>query len=169
MAKRLLTTTVFALLLVAAPAFATGPLRTLRAPAQHVLGYEPATGWERAAAPPSSRLLASWTHHDGGKLTFVAERSSGKQTSQQIYEANKALLEKQGWTIGKSETKGTRTLVEATLDKGKRFARQLYIVEEGFAYVITLVAPIEQRDERTREFDDAVTAMKLGSGEGDQK
>ena len=58
-----------------------------------------------------------------------------------------------------------RVLVEATLDKGRRIARQLYLVEEGFAYVITLVAPLEQKDQRSRDFDEAIGSLKLGTGE----
>ncbi len=153
-----------AALLAAVPALATGPLRTLRAPAQRSVAFEPPAGWERAASPPSSRLLATWSHHDGGRLTLVAERVSGR-SAQQLFDESRPSLEKQGWTLGKVERKPERVVVEATLERGKRIARQLYLVEEGFAYVVTLVAPAAQLADRAHDFDEAIASLRLGEGE----
>jgi hypothetical protein len=159
-----------AALLVAATgsARATGSLRALRAPAQRIVSFEPPAGWERAASPPSSRLLATWSHHAGGRLTLVAERIAGK-TAQQVFDESRPSLEKQGWTLGRVDRKPDRVVVEATLDKGRRMARQLYLVEEGFAYVITLVGPVEQQSERAHDFDEAAASLKLGAGEDERK
>jgi hypothetical protein len=156
------------LVAVAVPASAIGPLRALHAPAQRVVSFEPPAGWERSASPPSSRLLGTWSHHDGGRLTLAAERTTVK-SAQQVFEQSRPSLEKQGWTLGRVDHKPERVVVEATLDKGRRMARQLYLVEEGFAYVVTLVGPVEQQAERSHDFDEAVASLKLGAGEDERK
>jgi hypothetical protein len=168
-ARLLLALRVAALLVAAAaPARASGPARALRAPAQRIVSFEPPTGWERAASPPSARLLGTWSHHDGGRLTLVADRVSGK-SAQQVFEQSRPSLEKQGWSLGHVDRKPDRVVVEATLDKGRRIAKQLYLVEEGFAYVVTLVGPVEQQSERGHDFDEAVASLKLGAGEEERK
>jgi hypothetical protein len=151
-----------ALLAVAGQAHAGG-VRGLRAPAQRIAGFDPPSGWERAATPPSTRLLGTWAHRDGGRLTLAAERVPAGVTAQRLFDDSKAALGKQGWVLGKVEAQPMRVVAEATLDGGKRLARQLYLVEEGFAYVVTLVAPVEQRVERARDFDEAIGSLKLGT------
>ena len=151
-----------------AAAGTTAGLRTLRSPTQHVVAFEPPAGWERAATPPSSRLLATWAHHDGGRLTLVAELAAGK-TALQIFEQSRPALEKQGWSLGKTERKPERVILEATLDKGRRHARQLYLVEDGWAYVVTMAAPAEQDAARAHDFDEAIGSLKLGTGEDGRK
>jgi hypothetical protein len=139
--------------------------RGLRAPAQRIVAFDPPPGWERAATPPSSRLLGTWSHRDGGRLTLAAERVAAGVTAQRLFDDSKPALAKQGWTLGKVEAQPMRVVADATLDGGKRVARQLYLVEEGFAYVITLVAPVEQRADHARDFDEAVGSLKLGAAD----
>lgn len=146
-------------------AFAAGSARQLKAPAQRIAAFEPPVGWERAATPPSTRLLGTWAHHLGGRITLGAERVPSTATAQKLFDDSRAALEKQGWKLGKIDRQPTRTTVEATLDQGKRIARQLYLVEDGFAYVITLVAPADQLADRAHDFDESVASLKLGAAD----
>jgi hypothetical protein len=141
----------------------------LRAPAQHIVAFDPPGTWERAPTPPSSRLLATWAHRDSGRLTIAAQEVGAKVDAATLFDESRTSLERQGWTLGHVDrgktTPAMRVLVDATLDKGKRVARQLYLVEAGFAYVVTLVAPAEHAADRLRDFDDAVATLKLGDGD----
>ena len=139
--------------------------RQLRAAPQHVISFEPPAGWERAATPPSSRLLATWSHHDGARLSFAAQTVAADVGADKLYAESMRSLEKQGWAITKADRQTGKVTVDASLDKGKRVARQIYLVESGFAYVITLVAPAEQVTERTHDLDDAMTGLKLGTSD----
>jgi hypothetical protein len=147
---------------VPAIALAIGPSRVLRAPEKHVLSFEPPAGWDRAASPPSARLLGTWAHRDGGRLTLAADHAAAGASAMQLFDASKKSLEKEGWSITHVDTQPTRVTVDAKIDKGRRAARQLYLVEDGFAYVVTLVAPAEQQADRAHDFDDAVASLKLG-------
>jgi hypothetical protein len=136
--------------------------RAFRSPAHRVTSVEPPTGWERAAAPPSSRLLASWAHRDGARLTLAADRVPASADAKKLFEQSRSSLEKQGWAVGRVDAQPGRVLVEATIDKGKRVARQLYLVEGGLAYVLTLVSDAAEAPARAREFDETVASLKLG-------
>lgn len=144
-------------LAVAAPS-----AKLFRSPDYRVVAVDPPTGWELSASPPSSRLLASWSHRDGAKLTLAAERSAVTDP-EKLFLQSRSVLQAQGWTVGSVEKQAGRVSVEATLDHGRRIARQLYAVEQGFAYVLTMVAPADQADLRARDFDDTLATMRLGA------
>jgi hypothetical protein len=162
-AKRTLALTLALGAFLPLAASALGPARVLRAPEHHVLAFEPPMGWERAASPPSARLLGTWAHRDGGRLTLAADHAAAGATAMQLFDASKKSLEREGWSITHVDTQPTRVTVDAKIEKGRRAARQLYLVEAGFAYVVTLVAPAEQQAERARDFDEAVGSLKLGT------
>ena len=49
--------------------------------------------------------------------------------------------------------------LDGKLPDGKRFIRQLYLVEKGFGFVITLVAPESQFPMMSRDFDETVRSL----------
>ena len=132
---------------------------------QRIVLFDPPTGWERGASPPSSRLLGTWSHQDGGRLTLAAERAAAGVLATRIFDDGRPTLVRQGWSLTHVDRQPTRVVVEATLAAGKRMARQLYLVEEGFVYVITLVAPAAQTTDRARDFEAACASLKLGKAE----
>ncbi|MEO6954259.1 MAG: hypothetical protein ABI321_20825 [Polyangia bacterium] len=150
------------MLSLASAAVAAPSAKLFRSPDYRVVAVDPPTGWELAASPPSSRLLASWAHRDGAKLTLAAQRSA-LTDADKLFEQSKDALKTQGWSIGAVDKQSGRIAVQATLDHGRRIARQLYCVEEGFAYVLTMVAPAGQGALRARDFDDTVATMRLGA------
>ena len=144
--------------------------RLVKSPAHRLQSIEPPPGWELSPSPPSSRLLATWTHREGARLTLAAEQTAGLDANQ-LFARSRSSLERQGWTIVKAtpsvgKTAGSqRVAVEATLDKGKRSARQLYLIEEGFAYVLTMVNASEQTAARQRDLDETIASMRVGTDE----
>jgi hypothetical protein len=146
---------------------AGGSVRTLRAPDQRIQSFEPPSAWERAADPPSSLVLGVWSHRDGGRITLAADRVASGTVAGRVFDDSRKSLVSQGWSLGKVDRapNGARVLVEATLEHGRRIARQAYIVDGGFVYVVTMVAPAEQTADRARDFEDTVATLKLGAVE----
>ena len=151
-----------------APSEAAPSQRLVRSFPHKLQSVEPPLGWELGTSPPSSRLVATWSHRDGGRLTLASEAAAAGVDATQLFAASRSSLERQGWTLGQT-TRGaghtpgsSRIVVEASLDKGKRFARQLYLIEGGFAYVLTMVGPAEQSAPRQREFDETLASLRLG-------
>ena len=139
---------------------------------QRIVAFEPPQGWDRAATPPSARLLATWAHREGGRLTLAADRIATGVDAAHLFDESRAALENQGWTLDRvdrnparpSGDSGSRVLVEASLARGRRHARQLYVVDSGFAYVVTMVASTGQEKNSARDFDAAVSSLRLGEG-----
>ena len=59
---------------------------------------------------------------------------------------------------GSDGTAASATTYVATLDKGKRLARQVYLVEAGWAYVLTLVSETAQAASRGKDFDEVLSS-----------
>ena len=127
---------------------------------------------DHASCPAGALRTASSLargHAANGAVVVAAEKVAPGTMAQGLFDGSRKALEKQGWTIGRVDRQPNKVLVEAQLDHGKRLARQLYLVEEGFAYVVTLVAPAAQQAERTRDFDETVASLRLDAGEDDRK
>ncbi len=156
---------------IGSTAAASPSQRLIKSPPHRLQSIEPPPGWELSPSPPSSRLLATWTHREGSRLTLAAEQAPAGVDANQLFARSRPSLERQGWTIVKAtpsigKTAGSqRVVIEATLDKGKRSARQLYLVEEGFAYVLTMVNASEQSSARQRELDETIASMRVGTDE----
>ena len=146
------------------PSSANPSARLFHSAAYRIAAVDPPTGWELSPSPPSSRLLATWTHKEGARLTLAAE-SSAETDAGKLLDQAKAALSAQGWTVKHEDRQPARATIEATLDGGKRVGRQLYAVEKGFAYVLTLVAPASQAADRARDFDDTVSTMRIGAND----
>jgi len=155
----LLRLVVLSSTLTAAVATAAPSPRLFRSTAHQIASIEPPVGWDLSASPPSTRLVASWTHRDGAKLTLVAERAPSGVDASKLFDQSRPSLERQGWVIGRTERQPARVSVEASLERGKRGARQLYLVLDGFVYVLTMVAPTEQTSARSKDLDETVASL----------
>lgn len=147
----------FALLLGASSA------RTYRNPAMKVRAFEPPAGWELAPQASYPRLLASYAHPGGGRLTLSAQKVPPETTAQALVQQARTSLAKQGFSAITVRADATRQRLDADLDGGKRFVRQLYVVEQGLGYVVTLVAPAASNAPMTADFEAAVASLKLGA------
>jgi len=142
---------------------AGGQARSYRNDALRVRNFEPPPGWELSPQPSYPRLLASYSHRDGGKLTLSAQKIGARISAQKLADQSKPLLEKQGFTAVKiSADEDAHVRLEANLDGGRRYAKQLYVVESGIGYVITLIAPSEA-GRLANDFTEAVRSLQLGA------
>jgi|GEM_PF-5803660 len=142
------------------PATAQSQLRSYRNEAMRVLAFRPPGGWEMAPQSSYPRILASYSWKDG-KLTLSGERVQKELTATALVEQSRSALMKQGFTHLSVQPDGDRVALDADLDSGKRFVRQLYIVENGVAYVLTLVAPVVDRGRSLADFQEAVRSLQL--------
>jgi hypothetical protein len=63
-----------------------------------------------------------------------------------------------------SEDSG-RVRLDALLDGGRRFVRQLYMVDGGIGYVVSMTGPMSKVLPMRRDFDEAVQSLSLGPPE----
>jgi hypothetical protein len=148
---------------------AGGPSRLYRNEAMHVRAFEPPSGWEQAPQTSYPRLLTSYAHPDGGRLTLTAQKVAAGTTAEALVRQSRPALERQGFAdiqVSK-EGDGNRVRVSARLDGGKRVVRQVYIVDGGIGYVVTLVAPEPRATAMTRDFELALRSLVLGNGDSD--
>jgi hypothetical protein len=143
-------------------AAAGNPPRVYRNDIMKVRAFEAPADWELAPQSSYPRLLASYSHRDGGKLTLSAQRVSAATTAMELAEQSRVPLEKQGFTQLHIKPEGSRARLEADLDVSRRFARQVYLVEGGIGYVVTLIAPLAVLPKMTADFDEAVKSLQVG-------
>src|SRR4051812_42580764 len=112
--------------LVAAFAFAllggAGSGRVYRNDAMRVRAFAPPQGWELAPQSSYPRLLASYSHGEGARLTLSAQRVPATATAESLAEQSKGPLEKQGFAGIRITRDGDRARLDADLDGGRRFA-----------------------------------------------
>jgi hypothetical protein len=153
-----------------APRAARADGRSYRNEAMKVRAFEPPLGWEAQATSSYARLLALWTDKDGGKLTLVAARvPPAIASARQLADESRPALARQGFksiieTIDKAVgSELARVRVDAQLDDGRRLVRQLYLVNEGIGYVVTMIGPMVRAPQLRRDFDEAAQTLELGS------
>lgn len=158
--------------LLFAPSFAVaaGP-RSYHNDAFKVRAFEPPVGWEAQTASSYPRLLAAYEDKSGARLTLVAQRVAPGTTARALSDESRPALERQGFqsivvTLERApdgpEDAPPRVRLEASLDGGRRFVRQLYLVDEGIGYVMTLVGPATRSYSLRRDFDEAAQSLQLG-------
>jgi len=130
-------------------------------------GFEPPVSWQPAPQANYPRIVCSYTHPDGGRLTLAAQKVAPGTAAESLAESARAGLEKQGFSdvrisVDKSEG-APRARLDAHLEGGRRFLRQLYLVDGGLGYVVTLVAGSVIEPEMSRDFDWAVRTLSIGS------
>jgi hypothetical protein len=161
MRARRLTLAALGLFLVAA-----GPGRVYRNDAVRVRAFAPPQGWELAPQSSYPRLLASYSHREGARITLSAQRIAASATAWDLAAQSKVPLEKQGFSNIRITRDGDRTHLDADLDGGRRVAKQVYVATAGFGYVITLVSPQTAAAQAAADFDEAVRSLQLGAPEG---
>lgn len=153
-----------ALALALAPSLAAGAgVRTYRNEAMGVRAFEPPAGWELAPQASYPRLLASYSHREGGRLTLSAQRLPAGVTAAKLAQQARGPMEKQGYRSIKVQADGERVRLEAELDGGRRVVRQLYVVAGEIGYVVTLVAPKSALAHLGGDFEEAVKSLEVGA------
>src|SRR5437868_5768225 len=71
--------------------------RSYRNEAMHVRQFEPPSGWVLAPQGSYPRLLASYSHREGGRITLSAQRVPAGTTAVQLAEMSRGPLERQGF------------------------------------------------------------------------
>jgi hypothetical protein len=141
---------------------AGGSPRIYKNDAMRVRSFEPPPGWELAPQASYPRLLASYAHKEGGRITLTAQHVDKSATAASLAELSRGALERQGFTSIRIRAEADRVSLEAQLDGGRRFSRQVYVIEAGIGYVLTLIAPSAKRVGMQRDFDEAARSLALG-------
>src|SRR4051812_44701345 len=97
---------------------AGNPPRVYRNEAMRVRAFEAPAGWELAPQSSYPRLLASYSHHEGGKLTLSAQKVPATTTSMDLAEQSRMPLEKQGFTALRVHADGPRSAVNPCFSSG---------------------------------------------------
>jgi hypothetical protein len=154
-------------LFVTVAAAAPFSARSYRNEAARISVIVPPSGWELAPQSTYPRILATWSQRDA-RLTLSADRAPhpdlGAFDAQALLERSRPALQRQGFYGLESSVDpvdGARRRLHARLEGGRRFLLQLYVVEEGWSYVLTLVAPTADEKRLTTEFDDTVRSLVL--------
>jgi hypothetical protein len=153
--------------LLPSPARADG--RSYRNEAMKVRAFEPPLGWEPQSTGSYTRLLAQWADKDGDRLTLVAARVPPATTARQLADESRPALVRQGFkSIVETSEKAPgsdqmRLSLEARLDDGRKLARQLYVINGGIGYVITMIGSAMRAPQLRRDFDEAALSLELGS------
>lgn len=151
------------------PLLAAAGGRPFRQDALRVRGFEAPVGWEPQTVGSYARLLAAWETKDGGRLTLVAQKLKlSSMSARALADESRPALERQGFRELKLTTPppptddSDRVLLDAVVDDGHRFVRQLYAVWGDIGYVVTMVGPIARAPQMRRDFDEAATSLSVG-------
>jgi hypothetical protein len=142
--------------------------RGFRNDALKVRGFEPPVGWEAQPVGSYARLLGAWESRDGGRLTLVAQKVKDGANARSLVDESRPALERQRLReIKLSPTppagdESDRLVLDAVVDDGHRFVRQLYAVAGDLGYVVTMVGPISRAPQMRRDFDEAATSLSVG-------
>lgn len=156
---RLAACGVFALISVAAAApFAA---RAYRNEAARVQTIVPPSGWEMAPQSTYPHILATWSQRDA-RITLSAEHAGKTPDAKALVDRSLPALQRQGFYGIELTPDGARQRLHARLDGGRRFLIQLYLVEEGWCYVLTLVGATADEKRLGAELDETVRSLVLG-------
>jgi hypothetical protein len=138
--------------------------RTYKNAELRVRAFTPPAAWELAPQAAYPRVLATWTRNDGSgaRLTLSAQRVPASTTPSALVDEARAGLTRQGFQQIRITPDGARVRLEATLDGGRRIARQAYLVEAQIAYVVTVVGPGGLAERLATELDDSLRSLQLG-------
>jgi hypothetical protein len=155
-----------ALLFAVAVAAAAGPNggRAYRNEAARVRSFEPPSGWQAAPQASYPRLLCAYTHGDGGRLTLVQQKVLPGTTAEALAGAAVPALTQQGYREIRKSGDAERARLDANLDGGRRFLKQLYVVDGGSAWVLSLVAFTVNQPLMARDFEAASRSLVIVPG-----
>ncbi len=136
--------------------------------AMKVRGFEAPLGWEAQPVGSYARLLAAWETKDGGRMTLVAQKVKEGATARSLVEESRPALARQKFRDVKlspapaAGDESDRVVLDATVDDGHQFMRQLYAVAGGIGYVVTMVGPVGRAPQMRRDFDEAAASLTVG-------
>ena len=136
--------------------------------AMKVHAFEAPVGWEPQPVGSYARLLAAWETKDGGRMTLVAQPAKDGTTARSLADGSRPSLTRQGFRDIKVSAPqqptddSDRLVLDAIVDDGHRFVRQLYAVASGIGYVVTMVGPIARAPQMRRDFDEAANSLSVG-------
>jgi hypothetical protein len=139
-----------------------------RSDAMKVRGFEAPLGWEAQTIGSYARLLGAWETKDGGRLTLVAQKVKPGTTARALADESRPALERQGFRdlkiapVAAPGDESDRVVLDAVLDDGHRFVRQLYVTAGAIGYVVSMVGPIARSAAMRRDFDEAATSLSVG-------
>jgi hypothetical protein len=153
--------------LLVAPALLAAPPnnRRYQNDAMGVRLFAPPIGWDKQPQSSYPRLLAAYSHREGGRMTLAAQKVPPGTTPEKLATEARASLERQGFAQVALRPDGERVRIEATLDGGKKIARQVYLVQGGIGYVITLIAPAPGT-QALADLEETLRSLVLASGGG---
>jgi len=147
--------------LVFAASIAAGGAHVYRNDQARVRAFAPPSGWELAPQSSYPRLLAAYVGAEGARLTLAGQKMSRELTAVALAEQSVPVLSRQGFAKVRVSADGDRARIDAELDGGRRYLRQLYVVDGGWAYVVTIVAPTASAARTGPDFDEAVRSLSL--------
>lgn len=136
--------------------------RTYKNAELRVRAFTPPAPWELAPQASYPRVLATWTREGGARLTLSAQRVPPSTTPATLVEEARTGLVRQGFQQIRTTPVDRGVRLDATLDGGRRIARQIYVVEAQIAYVFTVVGPGALAERLGAELDDALRTLQLG-------
>jgi hypothetical protein len=155
-------------LLLLAPFLVAAGGSRFRSDAMKVRGFEAPLGWESQPVGSYARLLAAWETKDGGRMTLVAQKVKDGASARSLADESRPALERQGFRgiklapVPPAGDDSDRIALDAVVDEGRRFVRQLYAVSGSLGYVVTMVGPIGRAPQMKRDFDEAAASLSVG-------
>ncbi len=140
--------------------------------AMKVRGFEAPLGWEPQPTGSYARLLGAWETKDGGRMTLVAQKVKDGTTARALVDESRPALERQKFRDLKVSAapaagdQSDRVVLDAVVDDGPRFMRQLYVVAGKLGYVVTMVGPVTRAPQMRRDFDEAAASLTVGDADG---
>ena len=142
--------------------------RSFHHDAMKVRGFEPPLGWDAQSLGSYARLLAAWETKTGGRLSLVAQRVKPGTGARSLADESKPALLRQGFREIKlsdapaAGDESDRLILDAVVDDGHRFVRQLYVTSGGIGYVVTMVGPLARATAMRHDFDEAAASLSVG-------
>jgi hypothetical protein len=145
---------------------AAAPLlgRTYRNEAARVRSFEAPPGWQAAPQQSYPQLLVAYSHPDGGRLALTTQKLPAGATTASLAAAAAPHLEKQGYgdiRRAPDSVDPERTRLDAKLDGGRRFLKQLYLADGGQAWVLSLAASTVNQPLMERDFETAARSLVI--------
>lgn len=161
-----------ALLLSLLPFLVAAGGQRFRNDAVKVRGFEAPLGWEPQPVSSYARLIAAWETRDGGRMTLVAQKVKAGTSARSLVDQSRLALERQKLRDLKvspappAGDESDRVVLDATVDDGHLFMRQLYAVAGDMGYVLTMVGPIVRAPQMRHDFDEAAASLSVGDRGG---
>lgn len=141
--------------------------RGYRDEAFRVADFQAPPRWQPVPQLPYPGLLTAATDGKGTSIVLSAQRVVPGEDALTLAAAARAVLLRQGYTDAKlielpsDRTPQTRVRLEAAYARGAKLLRQVYVVDDDVALVLTLTAPATAADAALSAFDAAVGSLEI--------